>query len=135
MVDISITPANVVKGTDAVVQSGIAGATILAGQSVARDVDGLIKLYDSDSASSNIRTLLGVALHGASANQPIQFQTGGNITIGGTVVTGTVYLGSDTAGGIRPAVDLNSGDFTSVLGIAISAAAIKIGIVNGGVAF
>jgi|SRR6185436_743581 len=135
MADISITPASVVKGADAVVGQGIAGATILAGQSVARDTDGLIKLYDSDSANSNIRTLLGVALHGASASQPIQFQTGGNITIGGTVVTGTVYLGSDTAGGIRPAVDLNSGDFTSVLGIAISAAAIKIGIVNGGVAF
>jgi len=97
--------------------------------------DGSIKLYDSDNASSNIRTLIGIALHGASSGQPIAFQTAGSITIGGTVVQGTVYLGSDGAGGIRPAVDLNSGDFTSVVGIATSAAAIKLGILNGGVAF
>jgi len=135
MVDISITSANVVKGADAVVATGIAGATILAGQTLARDTDGSIKLYDSDNASSNIRTLIGIALHGASSGQPIAFQTAGSITIGGTVVQGTVYLGSDGAGGIRPAVDLNSGDFTSVVGIATSAAAIKLGILNGGVAF
>ena len=135
MVDISITPANVVKGADAVVATGIADATILAGQTLARDTDGSIKLYDSDNASSNIRTLIGIALHGASSGQPIAFQTAGSITIGGTVVQGTVYLGSDGAGGIRPAVDLNSGDFTSVVGIATSAAAIKLGILNGGVAF
>jgi hypothetical protein len=135
MAEVSITPANVVKGANATVQLGIAGATILAGQSVARDTDGTIKLCDCDSATAPLRTPVGIALNGASTGQPVNFQTAGDITIGGTLVQGTVYLASDVAGGLRPAVDLNSGDFTAVLGIAFSATVLRMGIVVGGSAF
>jgi hypothetical protein len=135
MVDVSITPGSVVKGSDATVAQGIAGVTILAGQVVSRDSDGTIKLCDADSATASLRVPIGIALNGGSIGQPISFQTAGSITVGGTLVTGTVYLSSDGPGGLRPAVDLNSGDFTAVMGIASSAAILKMGIVFGGSAF
>lgn len=135
MVDVSITPGNVVKGANATVIVGIASATILAGQIVCRAADGTIQLVDSDSATPANRTPLGIALNGGSTGQPINIQTAGDITIGGTLVQGTVYLASDGPGGLRPAVDLNSGDFTAVMGIAFSATVLRMGIVVGGSAF
>lgn len=135
MTDVSITPGSVVKGANATVAQGLAGATILAGQVVAKAADGSIQLCDVDSATAPLRSPIGIALNGGSIGQPISFQTAGLITAGGTLVQGTVYLASDAAGGIRPAVDLNSGDFTAVVGIAFSATVLQMGIVIGGSAF
>lgn len=136
MVDIVVTDANVVKGTGAKTRSGIAGVTITAGQTLYKDTsDGdKYKLYDADGATAIIRKLAGVALNGAAAGQPVTIQYEGNITIGSVTAAGTVYLGSDTAGGIRPNVDSNTGDYVTVLGIGISTTEIMMKIVESGVA-
>ena len=47
-------------------------------------------------------------------------QTGGKITIGATVVPGTMYGISATAGGICPMADLTTGNYVTPLGLAIS---------------
>ncbi len=134
MADVSVTAGNVVAGSDAVIKHGVLGATVTAGQTVYLDTaDGRFKLYDADSATVLVHTLYGVALNGGSSGQPVAVQTGGSITIGGTVTQGLVYVGSDTPGGIMPAADLEAGDFTAILGVATSASVIKLGIVNSGV--
>lgn len=68
----------------------------------------------SGSGASNF----GVALTGSSLNQPITIQTGGSITIGGTVAVGTQYAISATGGGICPVADLASTNFVTFLGVA-----------------
>ena len=133
MVDISVTAANVVKGTGAVTQNGTAGATITAGQSIYLDtVAGTLKLADADVVAS--AAAAGIALHGASLNQPLAYQSAGRITIGGTVVVGTVYVVSITAGGVAPLADIASGDFVTVLGIGVTTAIIALDIQVSGVA-
>jgi hypothetical protein len=45
-----------------------------------------------------VRVASGITLTGSAAGQPVVVQTGGSITIGGTVTNGTVYFLSGTAG-------------------------------------
>lgn len=136
MPDISVTPANVLKGAGARVETFTAGATITAGQALYKDTtdSNRVKPGDCNSANAVVRTLLGVALNGASTGQPVQVQTGGRITIGGAVVSGTVYCMSGTPGGIRPVSDNVSGDFVSLIGVGISATQIEMSILNSGAA-
>lgn len=136
MADLSVTAANVVEGADARKETGVAGATITAGQVVYKDASDAnkFKLCDVDSATAAARVPYGIALHGASAGQPLTVITAGNINPGATAVVGKVYVASDTAGGIMPVDDLEAGDYTSIIGIGTTASNIKLGILSGGVA-
>lgn len=129
MADITVTAANVVPGTNATIERNyVAGATITAGQTVYLDTaTSTWKLADAN-LSQAAAVLGGVALHGASANQPLAVQTRGQITIGATVAVGTIYQLSGTAGGIAPAADAVTGWYASILGVAITAAIIDINI-------
>ena len=136
MADLTITAANVVKGAGAKTETGIAGVAVTAGQTVYKDsADNKYKLCDADSATAAVRTTRGIALDGAAANQPLTIQTEGPITIGATVAQGVIYVQSDTPGGIMPAADLETGDYVTVLGVAISTTEIDLQINVSGVAF
>lgn len=130
MADLTVTAASVLAGTNAEIVRGTAGATITAGQAVYLDTasTGEWLLADSDSATVIARgsAKFGIALNGASDGQPLAIQTGGDITIGATVVAGTAYYLSDTPGGICPIADLATGDYITLIGIATSTAVIKI---------
>jgi hypothetical protein len=136
MADLVITAANVVKGADAAVVLRTAGAAVSAGQTVYEDPsDGnKFKLCDADAGTAAVRSTKGIALNNAAINQPLVVQTGGRITIGAAVVPGTVYVQSDTPGGIMPAADLEAGDFVTVLGVGVSATDIDLNIHSSGVA-
>lgn len=135
MADLTITATSVVPGSDAVKVERTALSTITAGQPVYIDTStNKVAPVDTDSATAAVRTVYGIALNGAAANQPVVVQTAGSITIGATVAVGTIYVASDTAGGIKPEADLAAGDYTSVIGIATSTTVIKLGILNGGAA-
>lgn len=135
MTDISITAANVARAGSADTEAGTSGATVTAGQVVYKDAaDGLYKLADCDSGAAAARSPIGVALHGASANQPLTILTKGDVTIGATLTAGVVYYLSGTAGGIAPVADLATGDYPVVVGIATSASVLKVGFLEAGVA-
>jgi hypothetical protein len=135
MVDLVVTPANVVAGTNAKVEHGIAGATIAAGQTVYKDsATKRYLLADADSATPDARFSLGVALNGAANGQPLAIVTGGNVNPGAVVAVGTVYVQSDTPGGIMPAADLETGDYVTILGVGTTASNIALGIMVSGVA-
>jgi hypothetical protein len=133
MADISITAANVVSGSDAVRESGTAGATITAGQLVYLDTSDMkFKLADSNGAAA-LRVPNGIALNGASNGQPLSVQKGGDITIGGTMTAGIPYFLSDTPGGICPLPDIGAGEFSCIVGIAKSTSVLAVNIQPSGV--
>lgn len=136
MADLTITAANVIKGSTAKVQQGIYGATVTAGQTVYADAadNGRFKPADADSATAAARATAGIALNSGSAGQPADIQTEGLITIGATVAVGTIYVQSPTPGGIMPAADLVTDDYVTVLGVGISASQIDLNIQRSGVA-
>ncbi len=134
MADLTITAANVVAGANATKESGTAGETITAGQAVYKDsTTGKYMGADSNSGTVEARQARGIALHGASNNQPLTIQRGGDITIGATLTAGTAYYLSDTAGGICPVADVGSGEAVCLLGLAKSTTVLAIGIQFPGV--
>ena len=135
MPDISITPGSVLAYADVVPIDGIAGAAITAGQVVYLDTSvtpNTLLLADCD-ASATTATVAGIALTGASTGQPVKYAKSGEITIGGTVTVGELYVLSGTAGGIAPEGDLASGDYVSFLGVGTTAARIRFNLLNSGV--
>lgn len=133
MTDIAITAANCIPGSNATLIQGRAGETIAAGKTVYLDsVTGKWKLADSNSVAVGANKAGGVAVNGASLNQPITVQTFGDITIGGTLVAGSAYYLSETPGGIQPAADLAT-ENVCLLGLAKSATVLALNIQTPGV--
>lgn len=133
MADLSVTAANCLPGAGALISEGLAGATITAGQAVYKDTDGTIKLADADGASATIRTCKGMALNGASAGQPVKYQTQGNLVLGATLTPGTTYYLSNTAGGVCPLADVGTGEYYHIIGIATSTTNLLMALAYSGV--
>ena len=134
MADLTITAANVVKGSDASTKRGIAGETIAQGKAVYLAATGKYMLADADSATALARQATGIALTGSSLNQPIVVQERGDITIGATLTVGAPYYLSGTAGGICPLADVSTGEYYCMLGLAKSTTVLTLNIIFPGVA-
>jgi hypothetical protein len=133
--DLAITAASVVPGTDAVIATGTACETLTAGQAVYKAAtSGKWCKADADSATAEVRQAKGVALNGASLNQPLAVQTGGTVTIGATLTAGAPYWLSGTAGGIAPTADLSTGEYVDLVGLATSTTVLKLNFTYTGVA-
>jgi len=120
MADLTITPANVAQISGTTLVTGVAGETILAGQPLylkAADAR-LWKARSAAAATTEESTPLGIAMHGATAGQPVTYASGGVINIGATTVKTTPYVLSATAGGIAPMTDLVSTNKIVYLGYA-----------------
>lgn len=120
MADLVITAANVAKGTPSTTSTGTAGEAITQGQALYFNTDG--KWWKAKANGTAVQAKVGgVALNAASAGQPVVVQTSGQITIGATMTKGVLYYASPTAaGGIAPFADLGAGNYTTVLGFALS---------------
>ncbi|BAQ18306.1 hypothetical protein [Methyloceanibacter caenitepidi] len=136
MTDVSITPANVLASGDARVSHGHkAGGTITAGMALYKEAStGKYKAADADSGTEEVKNASAIALNGASDGQPLSILTKGKITIGGTVVAGTVYaLSAANPGGIAPLSDITTDDDVIIVGVATTAAIIDVDFNNTGV--
>ena len=122
--DLSITASEVRKGTDGIPGRGLAASNITAGAALYRLADDTIGLCDADLTLIS-STCIGIAVHGCLTGQAIEWQNGGSITLGTTaaLTVGETYFTSDTAGLIRPAADIDSGDWITFLGVGVSAVA------------
>lgn len=130
MADLSVTAANVRSyGTQV---DGTAGGTITAGQAVRKNTS--MQWVTAQSTSAVNAATQGIALNGASANQPVKVHTAGLIDPGGTVLVGKVYVQSANAGGIAPVDDIATGAFTTVIGIGTTPSRISTIFHAGGVA-
>lgn len=134
MASLSITAANVIKGSNATVEYGTAGATITAGVVVYLDeADGEYKVADADSATAAAKNPRGIALNGASDGQPLAIIRKGDVTIGATMTAGLAYYLSPTPGEIGVVADVLSGDDPIILGIAKSTTVLTVDIQDPGV--
>lgn len=135
MADLTITAANVVKSTGAVVVNGVAGASLTAGQPVYSDgSDGNKYKPASCESSLAIATVVGVCLHAAASGQPMQIQTAGDINLGATLVVGETYFLS-APGLICPAEDLGASDYVTRIGYAKSTSILALDIKIYGVEY
>jgi hypothetical protein len=133
MVDLTVVAANVKPGSDAVTKTGIAGEAISAGQSIFPAADGEIELAEKDQAAAEAAST-GIALNDAAVLQPITYIITGTIDMGAILAIGETYIVGAGPGGIAPEADAGVGDFVTILGVAISANNLKIGILQSGVA-
>jgi hypothetical protein len=135
MADLTVTAANVVAGSNAARSDGVAGEAIVAGKAVYKSsTTKKWMLADSNSATAEAREAIGIALNGASLNQPVAVQTHGDITIGATLTAGVAYYLSDTPGGICPIADVGTGEYVCLLGLAKSTTVLALDIQFPGVA-
>jgi hypothetical protein len=135
MVDLVVTAASVLPGTNASLDTGTAGEAIAAGKAVYKNsTTKKWMLADSNSATVEARTADGIALNAAALNQPVSVQKGGDITVGATLVANTDYWLSDTPGGICPQADVGTGEYGQVIGVAISTSVLRLSLLATGVA-
>lgn len=138
MADLTVTATQVLPGAEsagATFASGVAGATITAGQPVYLDTTtSTYKVADNNDTSATLAVVAGIALHGAASGQPLKIQTGGPFTIGaGAAPTvGIIYCLSATAGGIAPSADLATGNRVTILGVGAASNAINLRIYASG---
>ena len=127
MANLSITAANL-RPLSATTQSVLSGAAIAIGNVVyIDDTDSKAKLSDANVVAA--AKVLGVAIAATSAtDQKTLIATGGEITLGATLVAGTNYYLSATAGSICPEADLTTGDRKIRIGWARTTTAFVIDI-------
>jgi hypothetical protein len=121
--------------TAAIYQYGVALAAITAGQVVYSDGAGGIGLFDGDSATAAVHTLMGLAVGPAvAAGQQVAVQIAGQCAFGAILTKGLIYCGSPTAGAIIPSADQTTNGYINVLGYALSTSVMEIKPFNAGVA-
>lgn len=135
MADVTVTAANVIAADNAVKESGLAGETIVAGKAVYKSPSTKkYMLADSNSVTAGAKTAVGIALNGASLNQPLTIMKSGDVTIGATMTAGATYFLSDTPGGICPDADVGAGENVCQIGIAKSTTLLSVKISAPGIA-
>lgn len=129
MADITVTAGNVAlaAGGNATRKNVTYGEAVTQGQSVYLKSDGKWWKADSNATESAGSAGVGVALTKGSAEDPGIVITGGYMNLGATLTVGAPYFVSSAAGGICPAGDLSSTEYTTYLGSAISASVINLG--------
>jgi hypothetical protein len=133
MVDITVVAANVKPGSSTVTKQGTAGEAISAGQSVFVAADGGIELCENDQAALDA-ACRGVALGDAAVDQPIVYAITGDVDMGAIMTIGETYVVGAAPGGIAPEVDVVTGEFLTVIGVATTTSNLKLGILQSGVA-
>lgn len=135
--DLSITVANVLPGSGATIASGFAGGTITRGDTVRVGPDDtLVRRASNNGFATPLEDeVAGIALNDASSGQPVDYQTDGQITIGGTMIVGETYFIDADPGHLIPLQDVVELDsLVSKVGMAISASILELDIYNSGAA-
>lgn len=131
MADLIQTPASVIQGSPFQSFTGVSGAAITAGQSVYRK-NADQKFYPAQANGSQEQAGQyggGIALDSApGAGQYVTILQAGQINLGATLTVGQTYVTSPsgTLGAIAPISDLGTGNYVTILGVAISASILVV---------
>lgn len=128
MADLSQTAASVVGYGEQL--HGTLGGSVTAGMPVRRQTSG--SWVASTNASLAGAQVDGIALSGGASGQPFTYQKAGNINLGATLAVGKIYVLS-ASGAVSQVDDVTTADYVTVLGIGITTALMKMGIVVSGV--
>lgn len=133
MANLSITAANVRVSEFADIRDATAGESVTAGQALyISSSDG--KAYKADATTLAKSRVVGICLNQAAADQPIKYVAEDrDFTPGATMVSGSVYVLSATAGGgnIAPFGDHASGMYPVRVMVATSTSKAKLRILAG----
>ncbi len=128
MSDLTIS-GNVVPGTNAEFLDVIAGGVVNVGQACYRDLS-TGKYLPGLKGNAAQALCVGISVNSAAnIDEPLRLQTAGDMAIGATVVAGTVYIAGAAAGGIAPAADGTTGNYVTVLALAISTTTFRVGVI------
>jgi len=128
MADYVVTPASVLASNKANKSTGIAGVAITAGQVLAKDTDGTLKLHDANGTAP-LNVVAGIALHGSLTGQPITYvKADAAFAPGFTIAVGQAVIASATPGGLCPDTDKASGWNLTEVGRGISGNKLKLAI-------
>lgn len=133
MADLTVTAANVAAQSGAGTQRKNAGAAITAGMALFLATDGDVEPAQHDVDAATARCI-GVALCDAAVGQPVVYAVSGQVNLGATLVVGETYVVGAAGGGIAPVADVGTGDFSTIVGVAVSSSLLKMGINESGVA-
>ena len=137
MADILVTASQLLPTTDTVLEDGIAGEAIAQGDWIYKKAaDGRLWKADNDAASAEAAEVVGQAMVAcAAAAQPMRYARGGTVTQGAaaTIVQGTIYVLSSTAGKAMPSADLGAGDRVTILGVGNAANGIQLQLNRSGI--
>lgn len=134
MADLTVTPANVIPQSGAVLVTGTSGAAIAAGDLLYKDSSDSDKLKLCTTATAAAAACVGVAVNSApGAGQPVTYMTDGRLAMGAILTASTAYGVSDNAGKIRPLADNGSGDQITQIGLAESTTILHVKINARGV--
>ena len=134
MADLTITASQVVPGVNATYHDAVSAVAITAGQTCYLNTSGQAALGDADLSAAAAVTK-GVAVNSApGVGQWVRLQIGGTLTLGAGAapVSGVTYVQSDTAGGLMPIADLDTGDYVTIVGVGGAANTIKMSIFASG---
>ena len=135
MADITVSAAGVVSNTTyTITQTGTAFSAITAGQLVYADATNSYSLRPASALTSQSSSqVVGIALNGGSAGQPIKYASSGDVTMVGTALgVGILYaLSGATAGSFCPVADLTlstTTNYATVIGVSTSATVLRLSI-------
>lgn len=128
----TITATSVIT-QDTSTATGTAGESIAAGEFIYKDTDDSNRLKKAVATSEKTAKVVGIALNGAAAGQPVQYAGSGKEVTVGTVATlqkGKILVLSNTAGKAMPAGDLSgsTGYYVTILGYAKTATVVALQI-------
>lgn len=110
------------------------GATISLGNTLYLDAsDNEYKLADADLSEAAAKSVAIAMTPGVDGGYGLVAKDGSIILVGATMTAGESYLVSDTAGGIRPNADKNSGDYITEIGRAATTTQLDLSIEATGI--
>jgi hypothetical protein len=133
MADLTITATSVEVQNNAASILSKFGEAVTPGQVVYRSTsDSKYYLADCDDAAKS--NIAGIAITYAAADSfgYVFTANGRDIDLGATLVSGEIYIVSDTAGNIMPYADLTTGQYLTILGFAKSTSLLTLDINNTG---
>jgi hypothetical protein len=92
------------------------------------------KYYKADSDDAAKDDVRGIAVCDAAINQAVVIQLTGQIDLGGGLTKGEVYVPGSTAGQVQLNTDWGSGDYMTILGVAIATDNLLLALTTTGVA-
>lgn len=127
MADLTITAANVVPGSGAKKQIGVAGAALTIGLAVyKKSSDKRWYASDADTAEADALEYGITVSQAAAAGQPVVVQYAGNLAFGAILTSGAFYTVGEAAGGIAPYADVEATEYARILGQATSTSNLRV---------
>ena len=130
MSDLVITASNIVQSSGTK-NTLIAAETITAGAWLYAATATTVGLASNVSAVKAV--VIGLALNGGVAGQPITYAMHDAVVAFGAILTAGAWYVVSAAGATSPVADQTSGDYSSLCGVGLTTSTMKIKLVVPGV--